>query len=170
MAKAHMNLGYFRSGFTLVELVVVLVLIGILALTVAPRFFDTSAFEVAGFTTRVQGVIQYSQKLAMTQRQSVYVQIDNTANSVELCYVNAFPCPVSNQVSGPYGESDYRAEAPEDVNLATSATFYFDALGKPYLASDTIPDSTFSTLTINIVGGGDTRNVVVEEESGYVHS
>jgi prepilin-type N-terminal cleavage/methylation domain-containing protein len=168
--NTHMNAGRLCSGFSMMELIVVLIVIGILAVTVTPRFFETSAFETVGFTKQVQGVIQYGQKLATTQRASVYVQLDDTADSVALCYANSFPCPANEQVVGPYGEPAYGAQAPGDVSLETAATFYFDAQGRPYQASDTIPDSTFSTLTIKIVGGGDSRDIVVEQESGYVRS
>jgi hypothetical protein len=48
------------------------------------------------------------------------------------------------------------------------AAFYFDGLGRPYLATDTGADSSFPALTLTIAGDGYTRTLSVAQETGYV--
>jgi MSHA pilin protein MshC len=50
-----------------------------------------------------------------------------------------------------------------------NASFYFNALGKPYNTGDVAPTCNFNQpLTISITGDA-TRTVVIEQETGYVH-
>ena len=58
------------AGFSLVELVAILVVIGILAAFAAPRFADRTGFESRGFYDQAQGLVRYAQKIAIAQRQS----------------------------------------------------------------------------------------------------
>jgi len=57
-------------GFTIVELVMVVVLIGILAVSVVPKFVDTSAFSLAGGAAMAAADIRYTQELAMGTHSS----------------------------------------------------------------------------------------------------
>ena len=63
------------AGFTLVELVVVIILVGILAVAAIPRFFDRG-FEERGFHDGVKAAIQQARKVAVASRR--YVCVSNT--------------------------------------------------------------------------------------------
>jgi len=154
-----------------VELIVTLVLAGILAIAVLPRFVERTAFDVRGFRDEVLSILRYGHKLAIAQRRTVYANLNATTETAELCYTNSFPCnTAADQVAKPSGEKPYRVTAPSNVDLGTSATFFIDAVGRPYSAGDTVPTSNFTTpLTISITGGGDSYTVTVEPETGFVH-
>lgn len=77
------------GGFTLVELIVILVIIGVLAVTAIPRFMDQSVFETRGFHDETQSLLRYAQKAAIAQRRSVCVTL--TATGATMMIAGAAP-------------------------------------------------------------------------------
>ena len=159
----------------MVELVITIIIVGILAAVTVPRFFDANVFQARGFYDVATVILQYANKVAIAQRRAVFVNLNATSGQISLCYVNTFPCVVAaNQVPDPTGLRPYTVTAPSGITLSLSVaspyTFFFDAIGRPYNATDIVPTSTFTGLTVTISGGGDTRTIIVERESGYVHS
>jgi len=179
--KSNMN------GFTLVELISTLVILGILAAVAAPRFTQIQNFEVRGFYDQVQSMMRYAHKIAIAQHRDVYVRLDGA--SFAFCFV-AFAADGScaSQVpaigSRNSGSVDTLARCANSTawlceaipsaityaaNPAAQQRFYFNSLGKPFLLGDVRPDSTFVRLTMSFAGGGMTRQLVIEPETGYVH-
>lgn len=66
------------NGFTLVELVMTLIIVGILAVVVLPRFADKSLFEARGFRDETLSLLRYAQKSAVAQRRTVCVTVNST--------------------------------------------------------------------------------------------
>lgn len=130
-----------QGGFTLVELVMTMVIIGILAVTVIPQLFGTNVFEDRGAADQVKAALRYGQKVAIAQRGPVSVNI--SAAAVSDCgatlAVGNVNCVISNNVT---------------VAPALPQTVTFDALGQPgAAASFTVGAST----------------ITVESDTGYVH-
>ena len=73
-----------NRGFTLAELVIIILLIGILAVFVAPRMLDVTSTKAAAFADKLRADIRYTQNAAMT------------ANRRYRVYVNTAPAPVPN--------------------------------------------------------------------------
>ncbi len=169
------------AGFTLVELIAVLVLIGILSAVAATRFVERSPFDAVAFNDQVTGLLRYAQKVAVAQNRNVFVRVN--ANGVALCYNAA--CTAGNRVQAPGGgnsnsattraacaDSAWACEAPPaSVSIAPAALFYFDPIGKPFAATDAAPTtlSNFAPVTFSIRAGDSVRSVTVERETGYVH-
>lgn len=143
-----------QSGFTLVELVMTMVIVGIIAAVALPRFFDSSVFQSRGFADQVQATLRYAQKAAIAQRRFVCVAF--TANSITLATGTTAACGAP--LASPTGDASYVINAPAGITFTVApVNFGFDALGRPSLAQ-----------TINIAGA--TNPIVVEAETGYVHS
>jgi len=150
------------NGFTLVELIAVMVIIGILAVAVLPRFLDPQTFRARGFYDQALAMVRYAQKVAIAQRTNVFVNVNAATNTLCLTYVADLTCTNPAGVRNPanQAQANYRAVAPAGVTFSSSVSFSFSALGKPG------PDAA-ATLTIS--GDGMTRTVRVERETGYVH-
>ena len=171
-------------GFTIVELVTVMVMVGLLAAVAMPRFFQQDSFDARSFADQNVSMLRYAQKLAIAQNRPVFVQLDGTR--MALCFNTA--CDAANRVLPPAGGNSGRKAtltacanttawlceaAPGKISYGAPleiAAFYFNALGRPFKAADAEPVSTFpARVSIGIKDGGMTRNIIVEGETGYVH-
>lgn len=147
---------FLPLGFTLVELVAIIVIAGILAAIAAPRFFNASTFASRGYADQAAAFLRYAQKLAVAHHANVTVQVGGSG--LALCATSANPCADANPWPGPQGETPYRAAVPDGVTLAgNAASFSFDAQGRPSAG-----------LTL-IITGDTTRTLTVEAETGYVY-
>jgi prepilin-type N-terminal cleavage/methylation domain-containing protein len=66
LAQNNFQIVADSRGFTLIEIIMVVVLIGILAVSVVPKFVDTSAISLQGGAAMVRADIRYTQELAMS--------------------------------------------------------------------------------------------------------
>lgn len=149
-----------QQGFTLVELVMVLVMLGVLAVFAAPRVFNRGDFEARGFHDQILSTLRYAQKTAIAQRRVVCVAF--TATSVTLTRASA---EADNNCDTPLAGSRGEAvlQAPADVVLtAVPTVFRFDGLGQPLEGA-----STPAPRSIQV--GNTDRTITVEAVTGYVH-
>jgi len=150
-----------EAGFTLPELIVTLIVIGILAAVAVPRFVTRSEFDVFGFTEQTRAALRFAQKSAITKRRTVCVTL--AANSLSLAFASTFggacDTPVLNPAGNPQPAADqnYRVAAVNGIAI-TAATITFDPLGKPGNAQ-----------ALSVIGGSSTQIITVEAETGYVH-
>ena len=150
-----------RRGFTLAELVMTIVIIGILIAVTAPRFVSWKGFASRGFYDEAQGVVRLAQKTAIAWRRSIFVCV--TATDISAISPNstcAAPVPLAHPTT-PGGQ--LKSIATAGVTLSPVGNFSFNGLGQP---------SGPVTITLNSTIAGDptpARKIVVESETGYVH-
>lgn len=133
------NVSVVQRGFTLVELITVMVIVGILAVAVLPRFFTVSDFEDRGSADQVKALLRFAQKTAVAQHRNVSVAISGGAASSNC----------TTTLTGGNLACAVKSTAP-------TKTITFDALGRP------VPNAADSV----VVGG---TTVTIEAETGYVH-
>ncbi len=155
-----------QSGFTIVELVAVIVITGIIAAIAAPRFIGVDAFDARGSFSTLVSALRYAQKTAIAQRTTVCMSVDTTTKIVTLTYRNSADCSLASTgtATDPATQAAYSKTLSNNVTItAPVSTIGFDGLGRP------VPNaaSTF-TITNAVVPGESIRVITVEAETGYV--
>lgn len=146
-------------GFTITELVVVIVIAGILAATMVPRWGGDTGFEARGFRDEVASALRYAQKAAVASRRRVCVSFASTSLSASIdSTFGANDCE-SGAISliGPRGEPLAVAAKGTAAFSAVPGMLVFDPLGRP---------DAGMTLQFADLGG---LPVTVEAGTGYVH-
>ncbi len=140
-------------GFTMIELTVVIVIVGILAVVAVAKLSGVDAFEVQGFFDSTKSAVRFAQKLAVAQRTNVVVVVN--ATSVSVCYTNpGCGSPVTDPTTG----QAMTLSAPDGVSLTGPASVSFDGLGRA---------TPGGTIMVN--GAGISRSLTIEQETGYAH-
>ena len=142
-------------GFTLLELVVIMLITGILAVVVLPRFADQSAFESRGFHDETLAFLRYAQKTAIAQRRTVCITFSATGATLKVALAAASASCDTNLI-GPKGDTPGTIAAKSGVSYTSATSFNFNALGQPSAAQ-----------TIQVTGA--TGHIVIEADTGYVH-
>jgi len=137
------------TGFTLLELVVTILIVGIIAVSVSSRFANQESFAVKVDQENLISALNEAQQLAMTGQTVTFVI---TAGSPQTYAVNISGAPVT------IGSFPYPQNAQTSVILTpASLTLSYNKLG----------ETTDSTITVSSAGGGSAT--VTVEASGYAH-
>jgi len=151
-------------GFTLVELVTVIIVLGFLAAGLGPRLIGRDAFASRGFYDEAQSVVRYAQKTAIAWRKQVYVCV--TATAVKAGSLNN-SCASSLLVHPATGAA-LTTTAPSGVTLSPTGNYRFDGAGR-LLDNAGNPSATITIAVTSTIAGDPARSIVVEAETGYVH-
>jgi MSHA pilin protein MshC len=175
------------SGFTMVELIVVMILVGILSAIGVGRFFNRGGYDAAAFAEQARAMVRYAQKLAVAQNRQVFVH--GAIDGVALCYVATMPCPTASQVPAPSGDNSGSAPTrrfcvfnntysqrwycegwPPGVTMTpvsgSLAPFFFNGLGQPGITGSS---AVFAGLNITISADGVVVPISIAQETGYVN-
>ena len=142
-------------GFTLVELVIVMTVIGILAVTLGPRFFTQSVFSQRGYADELASALRFTQKAAVSSgcpaqlivTATTYVAAQQAASG-NSC--NTSDTSWSTPVMGADGAA-IQGSAPANTTASPGGTFQFDDQGR--LTGNTVTALTVGARTITIVPG-----------------
>jgi MSHA pilin protein MshC len=147
-----------QRGFTMIELIVVMVLLAILGMTVLPNMQSAILSRDDSWRDGMLGALRLAQKTAVSHRRLVCVTVANT--SVSLSIAAAHPATSCGQVlTGPTGAAAF-ATADNTAAVTTvspSGVLYFQPDGRVTTdgAGTTSADRTISltgALAITVVG------------------
>ena len=140
-------------GFTLVELIVVMLVMAVLAAVALPRMTDRRALQERGFLDQLRALVQYSRKVAQTQRREVCVLL--APGQVQAVYANGAACNLAAPVATPGSNEPFVIPVPAGVVLGGVALVRFSTAGQPAPNADHVIS----------VGG---NSVTVSRETGIV--
>jgi MSHA pilin protein MshC len=168
-----------QRGFTMVELIVVMVLVGILGAIAGGRFFERGAFESQAVGEQVRAMLRYAQKTAIARNAPVFVRFEE--NRISLCHAEPKgACAPAAYVPSPGGFS-----GGDEASSAQCGTANWYCIGRPaglswdaaplpdFLAFDGLgrpfhPNGRPGGMLLTIGAGGETVRISVSEETGYV--
>lgn len=153
-------MGIRQTGFTLVELVMVIVILSILSATALPKFFEKNTFAERAFFDDTLNAVRYAQKLAVATGCKVQVSIaSNSYTLTRLGTSSSTSCPGGSTyalaVSHPTAGNSYSGSETGITLTSSVSAFYFNPLGT---ASNDV------TLTVN-----GSRTIDVIPATGFVY-
>ena len=148
-----------QGGFTIVELVLVMVIIAILGAVAGPRFFDNAAFDERAYLDELASSLRYAQKIAVAS--GCRVRVDISAGNYSLTQQapqsghcnpadSSFPLPVLLSTG-----QTMTGVAPSGVTASPAISIIYDALGRTNLAGN-------QALTVG------PRTILIQADSGLV--
>ncbi len=160
---------FVASGFTLIELVVTMVMIGIMAVAVMPRLTNLSGFDAVGYADQLKSVLRYAQRSALAQRRAIIV--DFSGDTPTLAYIAGSDCALTGTAMAFPTTLRARGQSTSlpvaKIGITDKAEWIcFNPIGKPFLNDSSVISALSATLTISIT---EAALISIEPETGYVH-
>ena len=157
---------FIHRGFTMIELIVVIIILAIMATTVIPKFFTSTGFQEYTYQAEIITKLRSIQLRAMQQTDSTDSNICHTVLVTEGALGVPKDCDLTltdgwqgeDESTGESGTTNVKIEGGHEVTFAPIAfSFSFDSMGRPSCTTCLITVVGDSTLTIKI------------ESEGYIH-
>jgi len=152
-----------NRGFTLVEITVVVILIGIIAAAVFARSISTDRINIVGEVDKIRNHIRYAQSMALKRNDVWVISCDATQYWLSDITLNPVDLPgaTSNRIS------------LADLGVSMNAfAVYFDPLGIPYHSytdeDNNTPVTAGNPRNIAISAGSESRTLTITPETGLV--
>ena len=127
------------KGYTIVEVLLVVVILAIIGTLAGPRFFDNTSFDERAYYDELVSALRYAQKIAVASGCPVRVTVAPTS------YVLAQQSPLAGRCDP--GDASFpvavllstgepvSGTAPPNVSAAPAVTIVYNALGQTNLAA-----------------------------------
>ena len=174
-----------RGGFTLVEILAVLVIIGIASAIVLPALGTQDDRRAAAASRIVIADLIYAQNMAISRQQKIYVRFDTAGNSYKLLsvassggdtllkhpmtqldFIQAFGSSMKGLEKVKIDSVEFDGVAPSINNEFTIA---FDELGAPHAFCYDVNDtSDLKSGQIVIKAGSFTNTITIQPYTGEI--
>ena len=178
--QARIDWSYFKSndgnsfrgrirGFTLVELLIVIAIISIAALTAIPMMSSAASMQIRSAANMLAADLEYAKSMAISRAQNFSVVFDVSADSyqIEDQYGNVLPHPVKKGFNYVVDfQNDGRLNKVDiiSVDFDSTSEVKYDYLGSPYNGSGT----PLNSGVVSLQAGGTTTTVTVEPVTGFI--
>jgi type IV fimbrial biogenesis protein FimT len=160
-----------NRGFTLVELLIVVAIISIAALTAIPMMSSAASMQIRSAANMLAADLEYAKSLAISRAQNFSVVFDAASDTyrIEDQYGNVLPHPVKKGFDYIIDfQNDGRLDKVDiiSVDFDSTSQVKFDYLGSPYNGSNS--NNALNSGVVNLQAGGITTTVTVEPVTGFV--
>lgn len=162
---------YSSVGFTIVEILVVVVILGIISLMAIPMISSGADFQIRAAANMIAADLEYAKSLAITNQNHYSIVFDAAGDSYQM--LDSSGGVVEDPVRAGSGvavdfSSDSRFGQVDiaSVSFDTTDTVEFDYLGAPYNGFSSSLSSGEIVLTAG--QGAITITIVVEPVTGYI--
>jgi prepilin-type N-terminal cleavage/methylation domain-containing protein len=150
-----------KPGFTLVEIIIVVVILSIAALMAIPMMSSASGVQIRSAANLIAADLEYAKSMAISRGQNYYVRFNESANSyqIEDRNNNVIQHPVKKGFSYIMNFTNDKRVGKVDITSVSfpSEIVSFDCLGSPDNGG-----------VITISADGTTATISVEPITGYI--
>ncbi|GGA82912.1 MSHA biogenesis protein MshC [Neiella marina] len=140
-----------QAGFTVIELVVVIIILGVISVVAAPRFIGSQGFDEIALRDEVMQRLRAVQLSAMNGVASDCHALVIDSGEFGVSVMDADPCP---------GTLEHVTDYSDTGLTISQGTFGFDRLGRPTASCDG---------GCNIQISGATTEIITIESEGFIH-
>jgi prepilin-type N-terminal cleavage/methylation domain-containing protein len=158
-----------NSGFTMVEIIVVIVIISIAAMLAVPMFSSAADMQTRSVANMITADIEYAKSLAVSTQLDYCVVFDVAGDSYRIQKGGSV-------IDHPYKSGGYIVALKSDSRISavsiTAADFdsqtavSFDYLGSPYSGTNTV--APLNSGQVSLQAGDFSMTVTVEPVTGYI--
>jgi prepilin-type N-terminal cleavage/methylation domain-containing protein len=157
-------------GFTFIELLVVIVILGLAAAVAVPMMSSAASMQIRAAGGMVAADLEYAKNMAISRGQRYAVVFDSANETYEIQDPNG--AVIAHPIKK--GSHQYIVDFANDgrldrvdivsVDFDSGNTVRFDYLGSPYNQANT----DLNSGTVTLQAGGITTTVTVEPVTGFI--
>lgn len=155
---------YPIRGFTLVELIMVVILIGVLSVAAMISFSANRQHSVVVQADELRRAISHAQLIAISQ--GIRLRLTTTATGYSVAKCTATDCSATSPLADPATGSPFGADFSGENITLSAGTIDFDSLGRPQSAGTLLSTETTFTFT----GGGNSASVSILPITGFAQA
>ena len=161
--EAANDLPGLRRGFTVIEILIVLVIITIAALTAVPMMSSASSIQIRAASSMIAADLEYAKSMAISRGQNYSVVFDQNADSY---WIEDLDGVILHPVKKGFNYLvDFRGDSRLNRVDITGASF---SGGSPSTVTFNSMGSPDSGGTVSLEAGGTTVTITVEPITGYI--
>ena len=162
------------KSFTLIELVIILLLVGILAIIAAPRIVSIYGFRQGAALTRVKADLKYVMEFAINNSCKTRVAYNTTGDTSYTATTDLSgswddmidPTTNTSPFSVSLNTGNYLGVKITNVNFDGQAAVEFDSIGRPYSYDGGSATLLSSDGSITLIGD---RSITITVDTGRIY-
>jgi len=162
------------SGFTLIEMMIVIVILGIAAAVAVPMMSSAASMQIRSAANMIAADLEYAKSMAISRGQVYWVVFDTANESYTIQDVNdttiAHPIKKGTNYSVDFA-NDGRLDRVDISSVTLSPAGHrigFDYLGSPYSRASGTTVNNLNAGTITLQAGSMTKTITVEPVTGFI--